>query len=627
MSATAIWFWKEWRAQRGLLGGYLALAFGVLLLARLAFWSSTGLGEPFFVGLCMYAGLLGAIVFAAPQCVRGEVHGRDDQFLRRLPGALRPAFAAKQLFVLLAAVVLPLLGLLVGEVTAAWHGLVGFAALLDRGPALAQAMPLLLAALPWVLAAAIALPGGRMAVGVAALAEGAVVVGYTMTLDAHPGLGKALDSTPHATWLGLLGLVVAVAAWSGRRGGARGRSARRAVATALLGLLPSAVWLASWVVEYRTPLSHIAFLDVIGFSKDHRFVLGTSQRDWNWPGVTWRIDLATGSADVLLADQVRAMRDRDNWAWPGQHDLWLLDQQRQRSSLLLDLVTGTTQPVSWEGPAMCGASREWREQFAAQMRDTTPFRQAGGRPAWIENRRLHLEEPDGSVSVVDLPGAAGTVLQAGHGLVWPTGIKWRAYDFATRHVIDLSSPSRAYAVDSVWLLGPCFRRNDRWSTLDPATGALAACAALTAGDTYLGMLRDGEVLMEQHERGRRSHLFAFAPATGQRREVAWDEPEEWWFGEGDAAGPSVDGWRDPEGRRWITGERKGTGTVIVAVDPATARATTILKNDLLLYVCAIEPDHCVFGVEDRRRIVRIDWATGRKTILFDLQRGTHAVAR
>src|SRR5262249_15757769 len=162
----------------------------------------------------------------------------------------------------------------------------------------------------------------------------------------------------------------------------------------------------------------------------------------------------------LLADQVRPMRDFDNRALPSPHDLLLLDLLRQRTHILLDLATCETQPVSWDNRTMRGGTDAGRDRFAAQARATPPFRQAGGRRAGTEKGRLHLDEADRSVSVVDLPEASGIVWPAGHGIVWPDRHGWRALDFARRRVVEIEWPSRAYAVDGVWLLGPRLHHPD-----------------------------------------------------------------------------------------------------------------------------------------------------------------------
>src|SRR5207249_4162696 len=99
-----------------------------------------------------------------------------------------------------------------------------------------------------------------------------------------------------------------------------------------------AAWLGAWVVEYRSPLEHLQCLDVHGLSADRRYALATSQRKWDWPGVTYRVDLADGRAEVLIADESRPMRDRDNRAYGAPRDFWLLDLQRQRAFTLLDLA-------------------------------------------------------------------------------------------------------------------------------------------------------------------------------------------------------------------------------------------------------------------------------------------------
>jgi hypothetical protein len=195
----------------------------------------------------------------------------------------------------------------------------------------------------------------------------------------------------------------------------------------------------------------------------------------------------------------------------------------------------------------------------------------------------------------------------------------RAFDFATRRVIDLPPSVQTFAVEGSWLIGGHLHRTDPWSTCDPASGALTVRTDLSRNDVCLGNLCDGEVLMTRYERGHTAHLFAFAPASGQRREIAWGagETDAWSFGPG-YEGDSVDGWRDAEGRRWILGQRNRPGTIVVAIDPVTATATTVLRHDLLLWILAIQTPHSVLALEDQRRIVRIDWVSGVTTVLWSI---------
>jgi hypothetical protein len=117
--------WQQWRAQRGMLAGFLGLGIAALCLVFTLvpehFWLEDGrraLALSWFVVM----GGVGVLAFAAPALVRTEYGPKGDQFVRRLPGALRPSFGGKLLFLLLAMLALPLLGLAAGELFLTGNG-------------------------------------------------------------------------------------------------------------------------------------------------------------------------------------------------------------------------------------------------------------------------------------------------------------------------------------------------------------------------------------------------------------------------------------------------------------------------------------------------------------------------
>ena len=131
MSLALNYCWKEWRAQRGLLVAYTLLVFACLCLglylAPRHYWFDDAFGVhalSWFVA----AGVIGVVAFVVPGLVRAEFASKADQFVRRLPGALWPAFWGKLLFLVLALLLMPLLGLLAGELfvtslNQSWEGL------------------------------------------------------------------------------------------------------------------------------------------------------------------------------------------------------------------------------------------------------------------------------------------------------------------------------------------------------------------------------------------------------------------------------------------------------------------------------------------------------------------------
>jgi hypothetical protein len=131
MNLVLTYCWREWRAQRALLTGFVGLGIAALCLVFTLvpehYWLDDGrraLALSWFVVL----GGIGVLAFVAPTLVRSEFGQKGDQFVRRMPGALRASYGGKLLFLLLATIALPLLGLAAGELflTAngkGWHDL------------------------------------------------------------------------------------------------------------------------------------------------------------------------------------------------------------------------------------------------------------------------------------------------------------------------------------------------------------------------------------------------------------------------------------------------------------------------------------------------------------------------
>lgn len=202
MSLVLNYCWKEWRAQRGLLISYTLLIFACLCLglhlAPRHYWFEDDFGAHALTWFSA-AGVIGVVVFAAPGLVRGEFAGKEDQFVRRLPGALRPAFGGKLLFLILVTLALPLLGLLAGELFVSslghnwnsmfqwqWDGRVE-----SNVPRVMVACMFALLLMPWVWAAAMWTPGGRLALLATVLLVLLVSIGVAAVVRQSPGIEPA----------------------------------------------------------------------------------------------------------------------------------------------------------------------------------------------------------------------------------------------------------------------------------------------------------------------------------------------------------------------------------------------------------------------------------------------------
>ena len=238
MNLVLTYCWREWRAQRAMLAGFFGLGIAALCLVFTLvpehYWLDDGrraLALSWFVVL----GGIGVLGFVAPALVRSEFGSKGDQFVRRMPGALRASFGGKLLFLTLTALALPLLGLAAGELflTAngkGWHDLFRWTFAGDvvfdlPWPVLWISVAALL--IPWVWAIGTWLPNGRMALGGALvfwLVLGLLVRG---ALHFSPGLQPGLVYEPWVAFASVFGFVAAFASWVvGRHGGGALRSLR-----------------------------------------------------------------------------------------------------------------------------------------------------------------------------------------------------------------------------------------------------------------------------------------------------------------------------------------------------------------------------------------------------------------
>jgi len=99
MKRFAVWLWKEWRDQRAVTVGILVAIPGLTALAYWAFGERIGQAHldnvrPVFLGIAV-----GLVVFAvAGDLLAGENRRKTIRAVRRLPGSLGSAFAAKLTF-------------------------------------------------------------------------------------------------------------------------------------------------------------------------------------------------------------------------------------------------------------------------------------------------------------------------------------------------------------------------------------------------------------------------------------------------------------------------------------------------------------------------------------------------
>lgn len=628
MNAVLAFCWSEWRSQRALLLGYCALVFPSLMLgfAMLGdtFWHQEGGAHA--LGWFVAAGAIGVVAFAAPQLVRGEFATGSDRFVRRLPGALAPSFLGKLLFLLLALVALPLLGLAIGEVYLvamgrSWAELFTVwpdASVHVRWPEAAVYGAFALLLVPWVWALGTWLPQGRMALGGAILFALCVGLAAWATVRGCPNLGETLRWRGWLWWLSPLGLAVAAASWiRGRRGGGAPRSAAVGACVAAVGLAPPAVWLGGLVHDYHAPdLQRLERIDVLGLSPDARSLLVRGAADENWYGVPIRIDLASGGAEQLA----------DLWTWCGpevqrpylqsalpRQRYWRLVDTDDDVNELFDLDTGERVTVEFDRVRNEPVLRSpWRERVGEDRCAHSPFRLPGRRCAWFAGMQLCVELEGGAVTTLDWPEEhrmAG-LRPAGHGIVCYGNNTVALFDLAAQRFVQPSharDPRGAYWCSrGIW-----FGSNtpfSSWQRRDPSTGAWSTVPTLDK-TSILTMLDDDTLLCSRRTKKEPARLFAFDVPTGTTVEIALPDDAR-----------SAGGWsalesRDESGFVWLQSSYLGVDETIlaIAIDPGTRTAHTRLRGS---YRIVAFPPGAVLALEQHRRIVRIDLATGERTVLF-----------
>ncbi|HEX6811036.1 MAG TPA: hypothetical protein VF384_05365 [Planctomycetota bacterium] len=624
---------KEWRAQRGVLVAYSLLVFVSLCLGFLLvpehWWQTQGkraLSLSWFVA----AGVIGVFGFVAPQLVRAEFAAKEDQFVRRLPGALGPSFTGKVLFLLLATLALPLVGLLWGELflqaigqtwsdlfTSRYDGEVVF-----EWPWPVQLCCALLLLAPWVWAIGTWLPGGRMAVGGTLLLVLVLGLCVVAVLRQSPHIEKHLAWEPWLWAIVPLGVAIAGVSWvRGRRGGGATRSARLGVAAMAVGLAPPALWLGHTAWDYRHPdLQRLATLSVQGITPDARYVLAGGAAHAPWCHVHLRIDLQTGEA-VQLTGIDRAFTGEwmpvHPWALLGQQRWWRSYGDRGSAASVLDLATGDSTPLDCNPVTLAPRlTAGLRTEVLAELRATTKLRAPGDWRAWFEDDELCFEEAGGAVSRMTWP-------KAGRQCYFPAGHGFRAlgdpgylFDLTNRRLLPLPGQ----------LEGAFFVRGEllacekgRWQQ-SSAGSAPRTCEPLTNA-RVLGLFDDDRLLCAHTAaKARPARLFLVRPADGAVTELAIAESVS--FQSVGAVAPMHEQGsvlaRDPRGRIWLrcSDSRR---EIFLLVDAGTLTTSIHVPRAASArsgYQLLAWPGPDTVLLQHEAEILRVDVETGALTVLF-----------
>ncbi len=637
MNLILPFFWKEWRAQRSTLVAYTCLVFACLglglSLAPTHSWFEEGFGAH-ALSWFVIAGLLGVVFFVAPNLVRAEFTSKDDQFVRRLPGALWPAFGGKVLFLLLATIALPLLGLLVGElfVTARgqnWDGLFQWewdGSIRIEWPVevLCGAFGLLL--VPWIWALGTWLPGGRMAVGVTALFVLLLGAAVFAVLRQSPKIENGIHWQLWLWAVAPLWFCLAPVSWgNGRRRGGALRSARLGLATAAFGLVPPGAWFGARAWDYHHPLpTNLAKLDVRGLSPDGRFLLAQGAARPDWYGTWFRIDLQTGAAEQIAGIATGFGTELVKpylAAMYGQQRHWLSYGEEGRNQRALDLATGAWTPIDYDRarneqhlPA------DLRAQVLTERRERSLLRAPGGVRVFVEDSAVCYEETDGTVTRQEVPELKGaSVVAAGHGM-FVLGGKNRTFDFATRRLLpDPTSRGSAFLVRGTLVYAIDTHTWRKWGQRAPG-GELEPVEALAAC-RVLGLFDDDHLLIAPWKAAPGHELQLYRPADRSLTNLRLPaevppgcglDAEATLFARGSLLA------RDPTGGIWLTAWT-ATRREFLRLDTTTREVTHRFssgKDELDAYHLLGFPDADTVLVRQGQTILRIDAVTGARTVLF-----------
>ncbi|MBL8755468.1 MAG: hypothetical protein JNK15_19365 [Planctomycetes bacterium] len=641
MNLVLTYCWKEWRAQRGMLLAYFGLVVACLTLGfslvPTHLWTDEGFGAH-ALSWFVVAGVIGVVAFVTPNLVRSEFGAKDDQFVRRLPGALAPSFAGKLLFFGLALLALPLLGLAAGELVLTalghdwdklfvwdWRGEVNLewsAVIVIAGGALLLA--------PWVWAIGTWLPGGRMALGGTLLFVLLVGVGVFAVLRQSPNIEKGL-AWWHWLWaVPPTGLAIAGLSWiRGRRGGGALRSARVGLCAAAVAFTPPGAWLGVRAWHYHHPdLQQLGEIHVVGISPDGRFALAYGNEQPDWCGVPIRIDLDHGSATQLGSIHCYwspSLLRPHRLAMSGQQRLWAFDDADGPRELL-DLQTGAREPLAFDTKANRPLpTAEQHRRIVAELQATTSLRLPGNRPVWCDDGAVWTTNDDGTARRVFEVDKNVAVSPAGHAVNLHLQGGTRIVDPATGTTL-LEDATHSLLVRDVVLFVPRGMSIGQYYEL--RHGQKAECTALR-GCTMLGLVDDDHVLaarVHKTARGRMAptRLFLFRPADSTEIDLAL--PAEVHFASLQAIAP-LHRWgsllaRDPAGRIWLhgagTGKSRDINNVLLWLNPATKQVGTRPRFSDHGYQWNLLdwPDANSAVLLDGARIVRIDLTTNATTLLF-----------
>lgn len=643
MNVVLTYCWKEWRSQRAVLLTFTAMGLAALCLGFLMvpahFWLEDG-RRALVLSWFVVIGVIGVVAFVAPALVRSEFGSKDDQFVRRLPGALLPSFGGKLLFFVLAAAALPLVSLLAGEgfllaIGQKWHDLFAWTHGGDVHFEWPWPAPMLGAAMllaTWVWAIGTWLPGGRLALGGMILFVLVCSLCVVAMLRQSPKIENGLDWFAWLWVVPVLGAAVAGVSWGiGRRGGGPWRSARFGFAAVAVGFAAPGAWFAQRAWDYHHPdLGRLVNFGVRGMTPDGCYALAYGAMHADFNTVPIRIDLRDGSVEQLGGIWHYASADLQcptemHSSLVGLHRYWRFDDgaawaQGGDARLVFDLATGARTRYGWDEQRMTPiVPADLARAVASENRERSSLRAPDDVRVWFDGDDLVFASPDGREERVRWTGELPrTVRPFGHGLqAWARGGQSVLFDLTRRAIVKLPRWGWGWFVRGRALY---HRTSDSAWYLVDGDGAEHSVEALR-GCQVQGLADDDHLLCSCGPKGKPPRLLLLRVADLTTVDVPLPAdlpPGTCTLG---AFGPLYEQGsllpRDPAGRIWLIANN-GKTAVCLRLDPTTRAVDAALPHDAssAMWELLAWPDANTALVRENATIQRVDVATGVRTQLF-----------
>lgn len=600
MNSVTIYFWKEWREQRGTLGVLaLVLLCGVAVLA--AVLPKTAVQDPITFQVA-----IGLVILATVMSIGSDLLARERQlgaiaFLERVPGGLGTAFRAK-------------LGFFVATLIAAacYGALLALCMSVARTGHLPREM---LASSPiWLVVMVVAISLWVFAVS-AWMPSGTLTFPATLlflAVFAWPGVHAAtgdrlfLPTTTQATvFVALCILGAPASAWAGFVLGARSNRPRRTAAlfslsTAALFFAPVWVWAGIRYVDARSAPFEIQW-GVIGPGGRFAFLdLARKASDRETPK-TW----ADERFSALIVDL-----EQGGWRHAGEVDASAFAEElafARRRSLL-------------------GSDGCPRLELHAQGGDAAPRRIDGSTarelPAGSSSLDLALDPRPEDFGVHPAPNA--------YSIRW-AGLGQALYfhDGNRRWVNIFRDPERSLCVDSASILPTLDEaalqdvrvragrwlalEHRRWIWFDPSTGKTEPVASFAADERLGPALDDGRFVLLAP-----SEVYILDPETGERSELQVVGRPDIGRLLAISTGPERSGPPIPTAHATLVFVHASRWMGPAVLDPVAGVLRLAKIEGLSILQWLASTGTRAILIEDHRRLVRYDFDRDRQEELFSV---------